>query len=169
MAPLNMISLNVQGLNVPQKHTKAFRFFQSKNAHIVCLQETHFTPDSTPKHFNPAYPQVYTASASAKKRGVLIAFHRSTPFTLKSELKDPEGRYLILTGYILDSAVTVVSYYAPNLNTMPFLSHLFQTVNTHKIGSLLICSDSNQVILPFLDRSPYIQPKHHPKWMINIT
>ena len=114
MAPLNIISLNVQNFNVPQKRTKAFRSFQAKKAHIVCLQETHFTPSSTPKFYSTSYPQVYTASAPTKQRGTLIAFHRNTQFTLHSEIKDPEGRYLIFTGYIMDTAVTVVSYYAPN-------------------------------------------------------
>lgn len=93
MAPLNILSLNVQGINVPQKRTKAFRFFQAQKAHIVCLQETHFTVDSTPKYMSSSYPQIYTASATTKKRGTLIAFHRSIPFILKSEIKDPEGRY----------------------------------------------------------------------------
>ena len=166
MAPLNILSLNVQGLNVPQKRTKAFRTFQAKKAHIVCLQETHFTTNTTPRFFNPSYPQVYSASASVKKRGTLIAFHRTTPFTLKTEIKDPEGRYILLTGQVLDTEITIVSYYAPNLNPLPFLSHLFQIINSHKIGTLLICGDSNQVLLPFLDKTPYVTPKHQAKWTL---
>lgn len=58
------------------------------------------------------YSQVF--SASTKQRGVLIAFHRNTPFTLLKEIKDPEGHFLILTGHLLDTAITIVSYYAPN-------------------------------------------------------
>lgn len=143
MAPLNILSLNVQGINVPQKRTKAFRFFQAQKAHIVCLQETHFTVDSTPKYMSSSYPQIYTASATTKKRGTLIAFHRSIPFILKSEIKDPEGRYIILTGHILDTAVTVVSYYAPNKQPTSFMSHLLQVVSTHKMGTIIVCGDSN--------------------------
>lgn len=143
MAPLNILSLNVQGINVPQKRTKAFRFFQAQKAHIVCLQETHFTVDSTPKYMSSSYPQIYTASATTKKRGTLIAFHRSIPFILKSEIKDPEGRYIILTGHILDTAVTVVSYYAPNKQPTSFISHLLQVVSTHKMGTIIVCGDSN--------------------------
>lgn len=120
MAPLNIFSLNVQGFNVPHKRTKAFRSFQAKKAHIVCLQETHFTHTTTPTFFSKSYPQVFTASANIKKRGTLIAFHRTTPFTLHSEIKDPEGRYLILTGYLMDTPITVVSYYAPNRHPLSF-------------------------------------------------
>ena len=159
MAPLNVLTLNVQGLDIPQKQVKAFRHFQAKKAHIICLQETHFTPSTTPKFFHASYPQVFTASASSKKRGTLIAFHRSTPFTIKSEIIDPEGRYNILTGHILDKAVTIVSYYAPNLNPLPFMSHLLQVINSHKFGSLIICGDTNHVLLPFLDKTPFSPAK----------
>lgn len=114
MAPLNILSLNVQGLNVPQKRTKAFRSFHARKVHIVWLLETHFTVSSTPTFFNSFYLQIFTASGTTKQRGTLIAFQRSTPFTLDSEIKDPEGRYLFLLGYIIDTAVTVVLYYAPN-------------------------------------------------------
>lgn len=155
MAPLNILSLNFQGINIPHKRSKAFRFFQSQKVHIVCLQETYFKIHSTPKYTSSAYPQIFTASATTKQRGTLIAFHRSTPFTPKSEIRDPEGRYIILTGHIMDTAITVVSYYAPNKQSAAFLSHLLQVISTHKLGTMLICGDSNQVLLPFLDKTPY--------------
>lgn len=149
MAPLNILSLNVQGFNIPQKHTKAFCSFASKKVHIVCLRETHFTTQSTPKFFSKTYSQVFTALASPKQRGVLIAFHRNTPFKLLKEIKDPEGRYLILTGHLLDTATTIVSYYAPNNQPNSFLSYLLQTIDSHKLGTVIICRDSNQTIFPF--------------------
>lgn len=155
MAPLNILSLNVQGLNIPQKRSKAFRFFQTQKAHIVCLQETHFTINSTPRYLSSSYPQVYSASASTKQRGTLIAFHRSVPFSPISEIKDPEGRYIILTGHIMDMEITIISYYAPNKNPTPFFTHLLQVISTHKIGTIVMCGDSNQVLLPFLDKTPY--------------
>ena len=154
MAPLNVLTLNTQGLNIPHKRTKVFRSLSASKAHIVCLQETHFTESSTPKYFGASYPQVYTASAKSKHRGVLIAFHRTSPFSLESEIKDPEGRYLILIGNLCDIPITVVSYYAPNKRPTSFLSHLLQVIDTHKVGTLLICGDSNQTICPYLDKSP---------------
>lgn len=154
MAPINILSLNVQGFNIPHKRTKAMRSFSAKKAHIICLQETHFTDKATPKFLSPSYPQFYTASTTVKQRGTLIGFHRSMPFTLLTQLKDPEGRYLLLAGYILDMAVTIVSYYAPNKRPESFLSHLFQIVETHKFGTVVLCGDSNTTVFPFLDKSP---------------
>lgn len=100
------------------------------------------------------------ASATTKQRGVLIAFHNTTPFTLHREIKDPEGRYIILTGLLLDNEITIVSYYAPNRNPLSFLSHLFSVVESHKKGTLMMCGDSNQVLYPILDKSPTpLQPQ----------
>lgn len=99
MAPLNILSLNVQGINETQKQTKAFLAFQTRKVHIVCVQETHFIMNFTPKYMSPFYPQIFTASDTTKQQGTLIDFHRSTPFTLQFEIIDPEGRYLILTSH----------------------------------------------------------------------
>lgn len=125
---------------------KPLIFFSKQSAHVVCLQETHFIPQSKPKYFSRKYPQVYTASANTKQRGVLIAFHHTTPFTLTKQLKDPEGRYLILFAMLLDSEVTIVSYYAPNKNPLSFLSHLFSVIDSHKQGTFILGGDSNQTL-----------------------
>lgn len=136
MAPLNILSLNVNGLNSPNKRVKAFQTFASLKASIVALQETHFTNRNTSKFYSSQYPQVFTASAATKQRGVLLAFHHTLPFTPISEIKDPEGRYIVLVGLLQDIETTFVSYYAPNTNSNPFFSHPLQIIKTHCKGTL---------------------------------
>lgn len=75
------------------------------------------------------------ANARAKKWGVLIGFHKMARFICMLRITDPEGRYLILPGTLRDQEVTVVSYYAPNTNQVPFLSHLLQVVQHHQKGN----------------------------------
>lgn len=53
----------------------SLRSFASAKAHVVCLQETHFSKLNTPKFFSHAYLQIFNASVDTKQRGVLIAFH----------------------------------------------------------------------------------------------
>lgn len=160
MAPLNILTLNVKGLNSPHKRVKAFQTFASLKASIVALQETHFSKRYTPSFFSSKYPQVFTASADMKHRGVLLVFHHTMPFTPLTEIKDPEGRYLLLVGLLQDVTTTFVSYYAPNSNSNPFFSHLLQVVRTHCKGTLFLCGDSNSVLQPHTDKSPYA-PEHH--------
>lgn len=82
MAFLNVLTLIVQGINSPHKRHKAFCLFSSNREHIVCLQETHLTNHLIPKYMGSSYLQFYAAFAKVKGRGVLIAFHHSTPFIL---------------------------------------------------------------------------------------
>lgn len=156
MAILNILTLNKQGLNSPTKFTKAFCSF---SAHVVFLQEMHFSTHSTPKFFGKQYSQV-SVSASTQLWKVLVEFHCKTPFTLQAETRVPEGRYLILTGLLLGSKITIVLYYAPNKKPLLFLSHLLSVVASHRWGTLLICGNSNQVIYPLLDSSPSLTTAH---------
>lgn len=87
------------------------------------------------------------------------AIHHTLPFTL---LKDPEGRYIILIDLLQDVETTIASYYAPNSNPNPFLSHLFQVIHTHCKGTLLLCGNSNLVLQPHLDKSPYTPEQYSP-------
>lgn len=67
----------------------------------------------------------------------------------------------------MDTEITVVSYYAPNKHPIPFLTHLLQVVATHKMGRLVVCRDSNQVLLPFLDKSSYTPPRSPTKMSLS--
>lgn len=78
------------------------------------------------------------------------------PSTLQAEIKDPEGKYIIFTGHLLDEEVTVVSFYAPNSKPTQFLYHLMQVIDKQKRGTLLIGGDSYQVTYPFLVKSLFL-------------
>lgn len=120
----NWLSLNVQGMNSPQKRVKIFKYLKQQKIDIACLQETHFASSSYPKYFASDYPHVFLSNAPTKQRGVMIALHKSVTFTCSKQISDPNGRYLILQGTIQDTEVTIMTYYAPNKNPGPFLSHV---------------------------------------------
>lgn len=82
-----------------------------------------------------------------------MTFHCTTPFTLQAETRDLEGPYLILTGLLLYSTVTIVLYYAPNKKPLSFLCHLLSVVASHTNRTLILCGDSNRVIYLNLDKS----------------
>lgn len=136
---LTIVSLNVQGLNVPQKHMKAIRYLPFLRADVVCLQETHFTQMSNPTLFHSSCPQVYMANASVKKRGVLIEFHKFARFICSLRIVDPEGRYLLLRDSLREQEITIVTYYAPNVDQVPFFSHLLQVMAHHQAGTGFLC------------------------------
>lgn len=50
------------------------------------------------------------------------------------EIKNPEGCYLIIMGLLLDSEVTIVSYYAYKKTPLPFISQMLLFMDSHKWG-----------------------------------
>lgn len=100
---INWLSLNVQGMNSPQKRVKMFKYLKQQKIDIACLQETHFASSSYPKYFASDYPHVFLSNAPTKQRGVMIALHKSVTFTCSKQISDPNGRYLILQGTIQDT------------------------------------------------------------------
>lgn len=150
---LNWLYLNVQGMNSPQKRVKVFKYLKQQKVNIACLQETHFST-SCPKYFDALYPQVFLANGPTKQRGILIAIHKSVPFSCSREIADPNDRYFLLQGTIQDMEVTIITYYAPNNNPGPFLSHICSLLQSHQRGTLLLVGDSNVTLNPALDKYP---------------
>ena len=44
---ISVITLNVNGLNVPTKRLRLAEWIQNQDPYICCLQETHFRPQDT--------------------------------------------------------------------------------------------------------------------------
>lgn len=84
----------------------------------------------------------------------------------RSRIRKVDTYYL--KGLLLDTEITVVSYYAPNKNPLSFLSHLFTIVDSHKKGTLIMLGDSNQVLYPILDKSPTPSTTHRLTSSTNI-
>lgn len=60
--PVKIISLNAQGLNVPEKRSQLLHVMQCSKADIIFVQETHFRTVATLKLQNYYYPSVFHAT-----------------------------------------------------------------------------------------------------------
>lgn len=115
MDTLNIVSLNVKGLNTPEKRRMLLHDFHRMKADVVLLQETHFRDNSVPVLKNILYPTVYHSTyARAKSRGVSILVSARVPWSYEDIHLDGEGRYLFLRGRVGAEQVTFANLYAPN-------------------------------------------------------
>uniref|UniRef100_L7N3M1 exodeoxyribonuclease III n=1 Tax=Xenopus tropicalis TaxID=8364 RepID=L7N3M1_XENTR len=147
-----ILSLNVQGFNSPIKRTKAFTFFSSLQADVICLQETHFSHTSFPKYFHKKFSRFILSTSSTKTKGVGIFFHTALAVSIDKTPLDPEGRYIIANVCIGDSPLTIVTYYTPNIDQVDFFFKLFDLCYSNQQGPLILCGDSNLVWNNRLDR-----------------
>lgn len=115
------------------------------------LQETHFPTRFSPSF--PHFPQFYLANAEDKTRGVAILFAKDCQFKVSKTLSDPEGRFLLVKGQIVDQTFSLISYYTPNKGQSVFFTSLFQTLGPLLEGTVILGGDSNVAFDQSLDKS----------------
>ena len=65
-----IITLKVNGLNVPTKRTRLAEGIQKQDPYIYCLQETHFRPKGTYRLKVRGWKDIFHANGNQKKAGV---------------------------------------------------------------------------------------------------
>lgn len=97
MERIKLISMNVLGLNDKSKRTIA-RYITTLHIDIIGMQETHLLQRNV-GYFNKIFKDnIYTASANTKQKVVMIGISPHVQWELKKEMRDKEGRYIILQG-----------------------------------------------------------------------
>lgn len=154
MDVLNIISLNVKGLNTPEKRRVLLHDMRRLRVDGVLLQETHFRENNLPLLKNRYFPSVYHSQyTEAKSREVSILISAKVPWTLIDAQTDKEGRFLFLKGKIGDRQVTLANLYAPNDHQDMFLKKWLDHLMSYSAGQLIVGSDLNIPLTPSEDTS----------------
>ena len=97
---VSMVSWNVRGMGHPIKRAKVFSHLKSLSADIAFLQETHIRPSERNRLRCRWADQIFQSAFSSKARGVAIIIKKNIDFKHVSTISDPNGRFLIVTGYL---------------------------------------------------------------------
>ena len=95
-----IITLKVNGLNVPTKRHGLAEWIQKQHPYICCLQETHFRPRDTYRLKVRGWQKIFHANGSQKKAGVAILISGKIDFKMKTITRDKEGYYIMIKGSI---------------------------------------------------------------------
>lgn len=161
-SPLRIASHNVQRLNSPVKRHKLFPLYHSQKMYILLLQETHFPVCYAPSFIHHKYAQFYLANAEDKMRVVAIFFAKHLNFSLPHVIRDPNGRYILLSGSINGTVYTFLCYYASNRGQATFFSSLAPIFTSHTEGSVILSRDSHIAVDLSLDKSGGGKSLKHP-------
>ena len=113
---LSVLTLNVNGLNVPIKIHRVTEWIRKQDPSICCLQETHFRPKDIFRLKIRGWRTIYHANGQQKKDGVAILISDNLDFKIKTVSRDAEGHYIIIKGSIHHNDLTIVNIYAPNVD-----------------------------------------------------
>ena len=114
MSSTKIITLNVKEINHVVKRRKLLSMLKKDRVQVALLQETHLTDTEHLKLKRDWVGQIYYSSFNSRSRGAAILIHKCLPFTLDKVVRDTEGRFVIITGFLYGERVLIGSVYAPN-------------------------------------------------------
>ena len=93
---MSIITLNLNGLNVPTKRHRLTEWKTNKQTkkdpYICCLQETHFRPKDTYRLKVRRWKNTFHANGKQKKAGVAILISDKIGLKIKNSTRDKEGQ-----------------------------------------------------------------------------
>ena len=107
---LSVITLNVNGLNVPTKRQRLAEQIQKQDPYICCLQETHLKTKDTYRLRVKGWKKLFHTSGDQKKAGVAILISDKIDFKTKAVKRDKEGHYIMIKGSVQEEDTTIIKY-----------------------------------------------------------
>ena len=142
------ISLNVNGLGSAAKRSKVIAKLKLERVDILFWLETHL---STPEHEKLKKMGYRTIFFPLTKWGVAILNPNSVNFEFMSEIKDKEGRFILIKCKLDNKEVTLFNVYAPPGSDMGFYGKVFNLIATETTGTLICGGYFNMILNSKLD------------------
>ena len=92
----SVITLYVNGLNLPTKKQRLAEWIQKQDPYICCLQETHLKTGDTYRLKVKGWKKIFHANRDQKKPGVAILISNKIDFKTQAVKRDKEGHYIII-------------------------------------------------------------------------
>ncbi len=96
MHTLNILSLNVNGLNSAVKRTRVLEYLHRKSISCALIQETHLKQSDVARFQNKYYKLAAFSCALNKIKGVLILVNRKLNLTIEHLGSDEKGRFVFI-------------------------------------------------------------------------
>ncbi len=94
MHTLNILSLNVNGLNSAVKKNRVLEYLHRKSISCALIQETHLKQSDVARFQNKYYKLIAFSCTQNKTKGVLILVNRKLNLTVEHIGSDEKGRFV---------------------------------------------------------------------------
>ena len=143
---INIVSVNVRGLQNNKKRKELFLYFKKMKYDIVLMQETHSEKCNETIWSSEFGSKIYFSHGDSKSRGAAIVFKPDLNVEIVRETNSEIGRYVILDIKIHDKVFTIANVYAPNDDAPGFFTEFFQQIEKHTAADKIIGGDLNLVL-----------------------
>ncbi len=136
---IKVASYNVNGLLNPVKRSKILTKLKKEKIEIALLQETHLNVTEHNKLNRMGFKYIFSASfGSGHRRGVAVLISNKITYDHLAEIKDREGRYIMIRGRVEGTLVTILNVYAPPGSKCSFFKSLIDLIASESQG-IFIC------------------------------
>ena len=125
---ISIITLNVNGLNAPNKRHRLTEWIQKQDLYICCLQETHFRPRDTNRLKVRGWKKILHANGNQKKAEVAIFISDKIDFKIKTITRDKKGHHIMIKGSIQEEDITIVTIYTPNIGAPQYIRQMLRAM-----------------------------------------
>ena len=152
---IKILSANCRGIQSKEKRYDVINYMKSKNADILCLQDTHLI---TEEEFNLKTiwdGEVILHGMRTNSRGVAILLNNTFEHTIQKVVKDPTGNMIALDLTLSDITVKLINIYGPNVDDINFYNTINSILNENEQEYVIWCGDFNMTLNPQLDSFNY--------------
>ena len=125
---LSIITLNVNGLNAPNKRQRLGEWIQKQDPYICCLQETHLKTGDTYRLKVKGWKKIFHANRDEKKAGVTILVSDKLDFKTKAVKRDNDGHYIMIKGWIQEEDIAIINIYAPSIGALQYVRQILTSM-----------------------------------------
>ena len=160
MTSITIESINCRGVRNRLKRTDIFNKAKTEQVNILCLQETHITPEDLNMIKDDWNVEYYISGKETNSGGVLIALENNFEHTCHMSIADDQGRYLILDIELPGVArFLLINVYGPNEDQPDFYVDMFNIIENLDTKNLILVGDWNTVMNYELDTLNYKKKK----------
>ena len=167
---IHICSLNCQGLGQKEKRERLNLWKENQNCSILFIQESHFTENIANQLESQLQGQCFHSFGTSQSRGVSIVIKNQLEHKIINEIKDHEGRIILLNIDIKGSIFTFVNIYAPNIprNRNIFFKKLSTFIENNRLGVLIVGGDMNETFsnLDIKNSKKNKKPVHNLKLLV---
>ena len=137
---LSIITLNINGLNVPTKRKRLAEWIQKQDrlpaVYRIPTSDLRTHTDLKVRGWN----KISHANGKYGKAGVAILISNKIDFKIKKVTREKEGHYIMIKGSIQEEEITILNIYAPNIGAAQYIRQLLTAIkgeidsNTIRVG-----------------------------------
>lgn len=162
---LQVISLNLNGLNDVRKRRLTFTFLKKFKKSVFLLQETHCRPGNANLWKSQWPGHMLLTEGSGSQGGVAILFSKDLSPKISNSTIHSAERFISCRFELYQKVFTVVSVYMPTADheriQLETLKDLEDALELEEESEIFIGGDFNVALDPNLDRKGYKHPNIH--------